>query len=202
MKRATRCPRGFADRRGRRHPPGHRRGERCRRTRHHWRHPRRRGHTRRARCWSTSKSITGSTTASRSSKRSRAVSPSPPPRATRSAACLCRLRDVKLHLEKPWLELSAERVAKLPGQMGVYQLADDSRPGRSTSASPAARSLFGLRSELESADWALRTPSATKSTMQYQTRWRELLMLHRAPTRRRATSESRPSHCRGSARLG
>ena len=55
---------------------------------------------------------------------------------------------MKLHLEKPWLELSAERVAKLSGQMGVYQLADES--GRVVYIGFAGgKSLFGLRRELE-----------------------------------------------------
>ena len=83
---------------------------------------------------------------------------------------------MKLHLEKPWLEFSAERVAKLPGQMGVFQLADDSgQVGYIGFA--GGKSLFGLRSELEK-----RLGSAARFRYevnnQYQTRWRELLMLH------------------------
>lgn len=85
---------------------------------------------------------------------------------------------MKLHLEKPWLELSAERVAKLPGQMGVYQLADDSSMVLYIGFA-GGKSLFGLRSELEK-----RLGSAPKFRYevnnQYQTRWRELLMLHQA----------------------
>lgn len=87
-------------------------------------------------------------------------------------------RAVKLHLDKPWLGLTPERVARLPGQMGVYQLADES--GRVVYIGFAGgRSLFGLRSELEK-----RLGSAAgfryEVNNQYQTRWRELLMLHRA----------------------
>ena len=83
---------------------------------------------------------------------------------------------MKLHLEKPWLEFSAERVARLPGQMGVFQLADDA--GRVVYIGFAGgKSLFGLRSELEK-----RLGSAPQFRYevnnQYQTRWRELLMLH------------------------
>ena len=85
---------------------------------------------------------------------------------------------MKLHLDKPWLELSAERVAKLPGQMGVYQLGDDA--GQVVCIGFAGgKSLFGLRSEL-----GKRLGSASKFRYevnnQYQTRWRELLMLHQA----------------------
>ncbi len=69
-------------------------------------------------------------------------------------------------------------MAKLPGQMGVFQLADDS--GQVVYIGFAGgKSLFGLRSELEK-----RLGSAAKFRYevnnQYQTRWRELLMLHQA----------------------
>lgn len=96
----------------------------------------------------------------------------------RSAVRDARLRAVKLHLDKPWLALDAEAVRKLPGQLGVFQLADDS--GRVLFIGYAGgKSLFGLRSELEK-----RLGSAPKFryevNQQYQTRWRELLMLHQA----------------------
>ena len=85
---------------------------------------------------------------------------------------------MKLHLEKPWLELTPERVAKLNGQMGVFQLGDET--GRVLYIGFAGgKSLFGLRSELEK-----RLGSAAQFRYevnnQYQTRWRELLMLHQA----------------------
>ena len=85
---------------------------------------------------------------------------------------------MKLHLEKPWLTLDADAVAKLPGQLGVFQLADDS--GRVLYIGFAGgKSLFGLRSELEK-----RIGTAPQFryevNQQYQTRWRELLMLHQA----------------------
>jgi hypothetical protein len=85
---------------------------------------------------------------------------------------------VKLHLDKPWIALSAENVARLNGQMGVYQLADDS--GRVVYIGFAGgKSLFGLRSELQR--WLGRAPQFRyEVNNQYQTRWRELLMLHRA----------------------
>ena len=85
---------------------------------------------------------------------------------------------MKLHLDKPWQELTAERVAKLPGQMGVFQLGTDS--GEVTYIGFAGgKSLFGLRSELQK-----RIGAAPRFRYevnnQYQTRWRELLMLHQA----------------------
>lgn len=84
---------------------------------------------------------------------------------------------MKLHLDKPWLELTPERVSRLSGQMGVFQLADET--GRVLYIGFAGgKSLFGLRSELEK-----RLGSAARFRYevnnQYQTRWRELLMLHR-----------------------
>ena len=87
-------------------------------------------------------------------------------------------RIVKLHLEKPWLSFTAERVSRLPGQMGVYQLGDDAG-GVLYIGFAGGKSLFGLRSELEK-----RLGAAPKFRYevnnQYQTRWRELLMLHQA----------------------
>jgi len=85
---------------------------------------------------------------------------------------------MKLHLDKPWLPLTAERVSALPGQMGVFQLAD--ADGRVVYIGFAGgKSLFGLRSELQK-----RLGSAARFRYevnnQYQTRWRELLMLHQA----------------------
>jgi hypothetical protein len=85
---------------------------------------------------------------------------------------------VKLHLDKPWLPLSEERVSKLSGQMGVFQLADAA--GSVVYIGFAGgKSLFGLRSELQK-----RIGSAAQFRYevnnQYQTRWRELLMLHQA----------------------
>lgn len=89
---------------------------------------------------------------------------------------------MKLHLDKPWLPLTAEQVGRLSGQMGVFQLADDG--GRVTYIGFAGgKSLFGLRSELQK---RLGTAAQFRYEVnnQYQTRWRELLMLHNAATGR------------------
>ena len=85
-----------------------------------------------------------------------------------------------IRLEKPWIELTPQSVKALPGQLGVYQLADAA--GRVVYIGYAGgRSLFGLRSELER---ALKERPAgavrfrTEVNQQYTSRHLELLMLH------------------------
>jgi hypothetical protein len=87
---------------------------------------------------------------------------------------------MSIRLAKPWLGLTPESVGALPGQLGVYQLAD--AEGRVVYIGFAGgRSLFGLRSELER---ALRdrpggaTRFRTEVNQQYTSRHLELLMLH------------------------
>ena len=85
---------------------------------------------------------------------------------------------MKLHLDKPWIELTPDRVHRLPGQMGVFQLGDEG--GAVVYIGFAGgKSLFGLRSELEKRLGTARH-FRYEVNNQYQTRWRELLMLHRA----------------------
>jgi len=83
-------------------------------------------------------------------------------------------------MTKPWIDLTAEAVKALPGQLGVYQLATSD--GHVVYIGFAGgRSLFGLRSELERA-LAGRPGGATRFrtevNQQYTTRYQELLMLH------------------------
>jgi hypothetical protein len=85
-----------------------------------------------------------------------------------------------IRMEKPWSALTPDAVKALPGQLGVYQLAD--ADGRVVYIGFAGgRSLFGLRSELER---ALRERPAgavrfrTEVNQQYTSRYQELLMLH------------------------
>jgi len=85
-----------------------------------------------------------------------------------------------IRMTKPWIELTPEAVKVLPGQLGVYQLADPE--GHVVFIGFAGgRSLFGLRSELERA-LRERPASATRFryevNQQYTSRYRELLMLH------------------------
>ncbi|MBV8394507.1 MAG: hypothetical protein JOY81_15120 [Alphaproteobacteria bacterium] len=84
-------------------------------------------------------------------------------------------------LDKPWQPLQAETVARLPGQLGVYQIAD-ADGGILYIGQADARSRFGLRSELQQ---QLETRGIgfqfrIEVNTQYRTRWLELLMVHQA----------------------
>jgi hypothetical protein len=86
-----------------------------------------------------------------------------------------------IRLDKPWQVLSPETLRALPGQLGVFELAD--AEGKVLEVGYAGgRSLFGLRSAIEAA--ARRQGGACRFryevTMQYLTRYQELLMLHLA----------------------
>jgi len=85
-----------------------------------------------------------------------------------------------VRLEKPWRDLTAENVAALRGELGVYQLAD-SDGGVLRIGYAGGRTLFGLRSELEA---ALKAGEAarfrTEVTSNYLSRYEELLMVHKA----------------------
>jgi hypothetical protein len=87
---------------------------------------------------------------------------------------------MSIRMVKPWIELTPEAVKALPGQLGVYQLADVA--GLVVYIGFAGgRSLFGLRSELERAltgrpGGAVRF--RTEVNQQYTSRNLELLMLH------------------------
>ena len=87
-----------------------------------------------------------------------------------------------IRLEKDWIPLTEEAVARLPGQLGVYQIADDA--GQVVFIGCAGgRSLFGLRSELEAELERRGSGSARfryEVNMQYSSRYRELLMVHHA----------------------
>ena len=85
-----------------------------------------------------------------------------------------------VRMEKPWIDLTPEAAKALPGQLGVYQLADAA--GRIVYIGFAGgRSLFGLRSELQRA--LVDRPGGavrfrTEVNQQYTSRHLELLMLH------------------------
>jgi hypothetical protein len=85
-----------------------------------------------------------------------------------------------IRMTKPWTPLTPENVKKLPGQLGVFQLADDT--GKVVFIGFAGgRSLFGVRSEIEKA-LTERPAGATQFRVeinqQYTTRYQELLMVH------------------------
>ena len=84
-----------------------------------------------------------------------------------------------IRLDKPWLPLDA--AAGLPGQLGVFELADDAGQVQYIGCAGGG-SRFGLRSEVPAA--AERIPKARRFrvevTMAYRTRHQELLMAHKA----------------------
>jgi hypothetical protein len=89
---------------------------------------------------------------------------------------------VRVRLDKPWLPLSREVLARLPGQLGVYEIAD--HEGRVLFIGFAGgRSRFGLRGELQAQLERRSEPPRffrCEINMQYMTRYQELLMVHRA----------------------
>jgi hypothetical protein len=88
---------------------------------------------------------------------------------------------MRLRLDKPWKPLTAEEATRLPGQLGVYQIADAA--GTVLFIGQAgARSPFGLRSELqrEFAERGAGCQFRVEVNQQYRSRWFELLMLHKA----------------------
>ena len=88
---------------------------------------------------------------------------------------------MQIRCTKPWLPIETAALEALPGQLGIFELADTS--GRVIFIGRAdARSLFGLRSEV--ARHAHTIPDATlfryEVTTAYHTRHLELLMVHQA----------------------
>ena len=87
---------------------------------------------------------------------------------------------MQLRLDKPWIAITTEALARLPGQLGVYQIAD--AQGTILKIGFAGgKSLFGLRSSIQQEANVLGSRAATfryEVNMQYQTRYKELLMLH------------------------
>ena len=87
---------------------------------------------------------------------------------------------MSIRMTKPWQPLTRETVKTLPGQLGVYQLADAA--GTIVAIGYAGgRSLFGLRGTL--LDLAADPPSGATQfrcevNTQYLTRHRELLMVY------------------------
>jgi hypothetical protein len=88
---------------------------------------------------------------------------------------------MQVRMNKPWTLLTREGLKQLSGQLGVYQIQDAG--GRIVFIGYAGgRSLFGLRGELER-ELASRGPGygfRCEITMQYMTRYKELLMVHAA----------------------
>ena len=88
---------------------------------------------------------------------------------------------MSIRCSKPWLAIDATALDRLPGQLGVVELADAS--GRVIFIGRAdARSLFGLRSEVARHAGAIAAARSFhyEVTTAYHTRYLELLMAHRA----------------------
>ncbi len=85
-----------------------------------------------------------------------------------------------IRMTKSWVALTAENVRALPGQLGVFQLANAAGEVVFIGFG-GGRALFGIRSEL---DKAVADPPAgatqfrVEINQQYTTRYQELLMLH------------------------
>jgi hypothetical protein len=95
------------------------------------------------------------------------------------AAGLLDSAAMKLQMEKPWQALTPENVERLSGQLGVYQLAGPDG-GVIYIGFAGGKSLFGLRGEVaRHLGDPERVSFRCEVNQQYQTRWRELLMLHR-----------------------
>ena len=81
---------------------------------------------------------------------------------------------------KPWLALNRENALRLPGHLGIFQLANDA--GEIVYIGCAdARTRFGLREVVTQAldeDIAGASQFRTESTMAYHSRVRELLQIH------------------------
>lgn len=84
---------------------------------------------------------------------------------------------------RPWRPLTPEEVASVPGQLGVYEIADAAGEIYRI-AYAGGHEVFGLRSALQA---ELADASATASTQfrveythGYMTRWQEMLMVHQA----------------------
>jgi len=88
---------------------------------------------------------------------------------------------MSVRCNKPWQAIDAAALERLPGQLGVFELADANERvifiGRAD-----ARSLFGLRSEVarHTKVIAAATSFRFEVTTAYHTRYLELLMAHRA----------------------
>ena len=83
-----------------------------------------------------------------------------------------------IRLDKPWIPLTDESLKQIKSQLGVYQLGSETTVVPFTGC-PDDRTLFGLKGELQShLDAGSGIFFRLEVTSAYQTRYRELLMLH------------------------
>lgn len=87
----------------------------------------------------------------------------------------------EVRLTKPWQELGEAAIAALPGQLGVFEIADAENATLELGFA-GGRSRFGLRSAI--AEAAAKHERAARFryevTMQYWSRFEELLAVHLA----------------------
>lgn len=86
--------------------------------------------------------------------------------------------DMAVRMTKPFEPLTAEVVDALPGQLGVFELADEAGTVRLIGYA-GGRSPFGIRSELRPYVGAFAA-FRWECTSAYLTRWQELCMVHLA----------------------
>lgn len=85
---------------------------------------------------------------------------------------------MSIRLDKPWIPLTSEDLKQVKGQLGVYQLGSE-KDGVTYIGCADARTLFGLKGELQShVDTGAEVFFRIEVTSAYQTRYRELLMVH------------------------
>lgn len=83
-----------------------------------------------------------------------------------------------IRLDKAWIPLNAKNLELVKGQLGVYELGSEV-DGVTFIGCADARSLFGLKSELQAhLDKGATSCFRIEITSAYQTRYRELLMVH------------------------
>jgi hypothetical protein len=85
---------------------------------------------------------------------------------------------VSLEIKRSWRPLDVSRVSALPAQLGVFEIADATGLVLFVGCA-GGRSPFGLRGALVAEAQRPRPGAAQfryEVTMQYSTRWRELLM--------------------------
>ena len=85
---------------------------------------------------------------------------------------------MSIRMDKPWIPLTDENLKLVKGQLGIYQLGSESE-GVTFIGCADARTLFGLKGELLShLEARLNISFRVEVTSAYQTRYRELLMVH------------------------
>ena len=97
-----------------------------------------------------------------------------------------------IRLEKPWQPMTQENINDLSGQLGVYELGDESEQVIYIGLADA-RSKFGLRGEMQQHLSSARY-FRCEVNMAYSTRYQELLMVFQADKGRLPELNSDPGY--------